>query len=114
MWEVLDEDFLSEKMQPEKLEKYLYFLQSCAQESLDGLLSRTGTTIKPGNIHFRKGYPAAVILDSVNSVQPDVLMMGTVCEVGVRDLLMGNTADTVLRQINCPVLALKPDGLFSA
>ena len=39
--------------------------------------------------------------------------MGTVCEVGAGGLLIGNTADMVLRQINRPVLAIKPDTLFS-
>ena len=71
------------------------------------------SAIQPDNVHFHKGCPSEVILKSVRKLQPDLIVMGTVCEAGIGDLLIGNTADMVLRQISCPVLAIKPDALFS-
>ena len=42
----------------------------------------------------------------------DVLVLGTVAR-NLKSLLMGNTADTVLRQITCSVLTVKPAGFAS-
>ena len=112
-WEAMDESFLSDKIEAEKLSEYLTFLKSSAKESLDRILLQAGKVIQPGDVHFHKGTPSEVILKHTESLQPDVVVMGTVCEAGVGGLLIGNTADMVLRQINRPVLAIKPDALFT-
>lgn len=39
--------------------------------------------------------------------------MGRVARTGLSGLFMGNTAETVLRSVDCSVLALKPDGFVS-
>ncbi len=111
-WEVEDEDFLIEKMKPEKLEQYAAFLRLSAKEILDGLLADAGKPVETGHVQFCKGDPSEVILDCVESQQPDVVVMGTVTDTEVGGLLIGNTTDMVLRQIHCPVLAVKPDSLF--
>ena len=40
----------------------------------------------------------------------DVIVMGTVARTGVPGFIMGNTAETILNQIDCSVLAIKPPG----
>lgn len=112
-WEAMDETFLSQKIEPELLGEYLVMLESKAREGLDSVISRSKSSIQACNVHFRKGYPSEMILENVEKLQPDLVVMGTVCEAGIGDLLIGNTADIVLRQIGCSVLAIKPDGLFS-
>ena len=47
------------------------------------------------------------------SLPADVVVMGTVARVGVPGLLMGNTAEDVLNNLDCAVLALKPEGFES-
>jgi nucleotide-binding universal stress UspA family protein len=111
-WEIPEEDFLKEKMQADKLAKYAEDLQASADRRLKALLAKAGTTGGLSNVYFRKGYPARAILEYVESPQPDILVMGTVCKTDVGGLLVGNTADMVLRQVNCSVLAIKPDSLF--
>ena len=39
--------------------------------------------------------------------------MGTVAGTGISGLLMGNTAEMILTQIDCSVLAVKPEGFVS-
>jgi nucleotide-binding universal stress UspA family protein len=39
--------------------------------------------------------------------------MGTVARTGVRGFIMGNTAETILEQIVCSVLAIKPPGFVT-
>jgi nucleotide-binding universal stress UspA family protein len=36
--------------------------------------------------------------------------MGTVARTGVAGLFIGNTAEAILEQIECSVLAVKPEG----
>ena len=39
--------------------------------------------------------------------------MGTVARTGIPGLLIGNTAESVLSQVGCSVIAVKPDGFVS-
>lgn len=43
----------------------------------------------------------------------DLLVMGTVGRTGIPGFFIGNTADSVLRQVDCSVLAIKPDGFHT-
>ena len=46
-------------------------------------------------------------------LQVDCIVMGTVARTGVRGFIMGNTAETILEQIDCSVLAIKPQGFVT-
>jgi nucleotide-binding universal stress UspA family protein len=39
--------------------------------------------------------------------------MGTVARTGISGFFMGNTAETILNQLNCSVLAVKPHGFVT-
>jgi universal stress protein E len=43
-------------------------------------------------------------------VQADLVVMGTIPRTGVSGLITGNTAETILSQLSCSVLAIKPPG----
>jgi universal stress protein E len=40
----------------------------------------------------------------------DLIVMGTVCRTGIAGLFIGNTAESILGEVSCSVLTLKPDG----
>ena len=61
----------------------------------------------------RRGEPDAVILDFVVGEGIDLVVMGTVARGGIAGLLIGNTAERILRKLPCSVLAVKPDGFVS-
>ena len=42
--------------------------------------------------------------------QSDIAVMGTLSRSGVDGLLIGNTAERILRRVECSVLAVKPEG----
>ena len=46
----------------------------------------------------------------VKRIDADIIVMGTVARTGIPGFFMGNTAETILNQINCSVLAIKPRG----
>ena len=42
-----------------------------------------------------------------------LIVMGTVARTGLGGLIMGNTAETILRSVECSVLAVKPEGFVT-
>jgi nucleotide-binding universal stress UspA family protein len=60
--------------------------------------------------HLPKGSPREELPALVKRIDADVLVMGTVARTGVAGLLMGNTAEAVLKQVDCSILAVKPPG----
>ena len=63
--------------------------------------------------HILKGDPGDLIPRLVLRKGIGVIVMGTVCRVGVPGLFIGNTAERVLRHVSCSVLTVKPDGFVS-
>ena len=61
----------------------------------------------------RRGEPEAVIPQFVVDHGVDLVVMGTVARRGIPGLLIGNTAERILRKLPCSVLAVKPDGFVS-
>lgn len=63
--------------------------------------------------HLIKGWPSDVIPYFVNQVKADLIVMGTVGRTGIPGFIMGNTAENILNQIDCSVLAVKPEDFVS-
>ncbi|WP_028112212.1 universal stress protein [Ferrimonas kyonanensis] len=61
-------------------------------------------------IHLLKGDACQQIPSLSQQIDADLVVMGTVARTGVSGLIMGNTAETILGQIQCSVLAVKPPG----
>lgn len=63
--------------------------------------------------HIRRGAAATVIPEIAKELQADLVVMGTVARTGIAGLLIGNTAEAILEQLQCSVLAVKPPGFVS-
>ncbi len=63
--------------------------------------------------HLLRGDPGEVIPRLVGERRIDLVVMGTVARTGVPGLIIGNTAERVLDQIGCSVLAVKPEGFIT-
>ena len=71
------------------------------QETMDYLKPRT---------HLVKGLARKEIPALAKRIEADLVVMGTVGRTGVPGFIMGNTAEMILNQIDCSVLAIKPPG----
>jgi nucleotide-binding universal stress UspA family protein len=60
-----------------------------------------------------KGWAHKEIPALVRDLGADLVVMGTVARTGISGLLMGNTAEMILTQIDCSVLAVKPQEFVS-
>lgn len=63
--------------------------------------------------HMVKGWARKEIPALAKRIEADLVVMGTVARTGVPGFIMGNTAETILNQIDCSVLAIKPPGFVT-
>lgn len=123
VWRALGESSLrfGFEQQPEAdVDAYVEGIREKHQQHLDALVaefvSNTGRDavdyIKP-QIHLVKGFARDVVPQLVKENQIDLVTMGTVGRTGIPGFIMGNTAETILSQINCSVLAIKPQGFVT-
>ena len=65
------------------------------------------------SIHLVPGAPGDVLPRLADHLDIGLIVMGTVGRTGLRGLIMGNTAETILRSVRCSVLAVKPEGFVT-
>ena len=59
------------------------------------------------------GHPRDAIPEYVADQNIDLIVMGTVCRTGIKGFLIGNTAESIMEDVRCSILALKPQGFVS-
>jgi nucleotide-binding universal stress UspA family protein len=64
-------------------------------------------------VYLLKGEPGHLIPQLVAEKEAGLIVMGTVSRTGVAGLLIGNTAEKILHQVDCSVLTVKPDGFVT-
>lgn len=104
---------LSEK----QVAHYVEQLRRRHDENLKTLLRKVSAARKSDDLavvrpktHLLKGFAREQIPAFARQIDADLIIMGTVGRTGVRGVFMGNTAETILNQIDCSVLAIKPPG----
>lgn len=68
---------------------------------------------QPAQVHLVTEPPDVAILDHIERHSIELLVTGTVARTGIPGLITGNTAERLLPQIPCSVLAVKPEGFKS-
>jgi nucleotide-binding universal stress UspA family protein len=92
---------------------YLERARQRAAATLREVARVSGGGVDEARIVLRRGEPDEAIPEFVVSEGVDLLVMGTVARAGIPGLLIGNTAERVLRKLPCSVLTIKPDGFVS-
>jgi len=79
------------------------------QQSLNAIRNRIdGPDLRyPIETRLSRGFEAEEILRLAQEIKPDLVVMGTHGRTGLRRILVGNTAASVLPKANCPVLVVK-------
>lgn len=60
--------------------------------------------------HIFKQQTIEAIAQTVDKYDIDLVIMGTVGRTGIEGYFMGNTAESILDQLQCSVIAVKPEG----
>ncbi|TWT87786.1 universal stress protein [Stieleria varia] len=109
-WEFLMEKPLRRRAGDAEVDAALEAHDASVRQAAKELLSHHGGEGIQVDLRIERGSASTVIRDSVEKTAADLLVMGTVCRTGVAGFLIGNTAETVLSNVTCSVLALKPQG----
>lgn len=108
------------RMPEEEVDTYVEQARQQHSDNLNALLHDVATGqsrdaldyLKP-QTHLMKGWARKVIPLLIKDIEVDLVVMGTVARTGVPGFIMGNTAETILNQIDCSVLAIKPSGFIT-
>lgn len=82
-------------------------------EALGNRAGADGLAYARPRLHLPRGPARYVIPALAADLDVDLVVMGTVGRTGIPGLLIGNTAETILNEIECSVLAVKPPGFIS-
>ncbi|TKB50456.1 universal stress protein UspE [Ferrimonas sediminicola] len=81
------------------------------QEHLEELGAKHG--IAADHCHARQGDPEEVIVAIAQDLDAELVVLGTIGEQGITATLLGSTAEHVIYNIGCDLLALKPSSFES-
>ncbi|HEX6322751.1 MAG TPA: universal stress protein [Vicinamibacterales bacterium] len=109
-WSPFGEDLLHSRMKAEDFEAFLAASRREAEQALDALVAGLGPESAGIATEIVKAEPHEAILAFVDAKTIDLVVMGTVGRGGVAGIVMGNTAERVLRGLRRSVLAIKPAG----
>lgn len=82
-------------------------------ETVFGAQSEESMNYLKPQLHVVQGNAKSIVPKLAKDLSAELVVMGTVGRTGVPGLLIGNTAESILAQLNCSVLAFKPEGFIS-
>ena len=83
------------------------------EKSFNQLLSQCSTITQDCQLHLVDGDPRVIIPEFIKQQGIDIVVMGTVARTGIKGFVIGNTAEAILSQIHCSIMAIKPDNFQS-
>lgn len=115
-WHFVFEDYLRDsvwvKTTDEELERLLKEEKQGHLKKLESLMQEAKVSDEH-QVHLLKGRPEVQIPSFINENNIDILVMGTVARTGITGFIIGNTAENILQELDCSLLALKPAGFVS-
>lgn len=80
---------------------------------ITNILGRDAMEYLKPRTHLVRGSANKEIPELAKRIKAELVVMGTVARTGIPGFIMGNTAETILNQIDCSVLAIKPPGFIT-
>lgn len=107
----LDRHMARTGVSEDELCKYRESLLAEAETKVHEQLAGTDyrTVEKSVQVHIAEGPAHACILSAIENLDIDLLVMATHGRGGIPGMLFGNTAERLLPELPCALLALKPD-----
>jgi universal stress protein A len=84
-------------------------IEEGVQEELELLANDCRRDVMEVSAHSRAGAPAEEIVRFADEHAADLVIMGTHGWTGVRHLILGSTAENVVRSAHCPVLTVRSE-----
>lgn len=111
-WAVAEEQALRHspflRIPPTEAVDYVHSIEAQHQQRLDALVAGFLDIVPATHVHLIKGDASDVVPAFARDNNVDVVVMGTHARSGIKRLLMGSTAESIVAAIECSVLAIKP------
>ena len=117
-WEALGESEMRGsfmRVPEEKVNAYVEQARLQHESSMEKLMRKVANDLDQGALEYLnpevllvKGWARKVIPALAKRIEADLVVMGTVARTGIPGFIMGNTAESILSQLECSVLAIKP------
>ena len=122
-WDAIGEDAMrvgSIRTPEDEINAYVEEVRQQQSHNLDVLINEIKKKIgrdalgyiKP-QIHLIKGFARKCVPELATKINAELVVMGTVDRTGLPGFFMGNTAESILNQLDCSVLAIKPAGFVT-
>lgn len=89
-------------------EATIHTYREAAQERLTALQHRLSERLSEVDAHLVFGTPHRAILETIERLEPDLVVVGTRGLSGLSHLLLGSTAERVVQHAQVPVLTVPP------
>jgi universal stress protein E len=123
VWDAIGESFLRGAFMHASDDAVAAYVEHARQRNAKGLdalmaelkahLGNDAVEFLKPKTHLAKGSARREIPVLAQQLQVDLVVMGTVARTGIPGLIMGNTAEAILEQLDCSVLAIKPPGFVT-
>jgi len=114
VWQVPEEDTLRNsgfaRVSDAEVDALVESKRRHSESKLNELLQRYPDKGKECHVHLPKGAAREVIPEFARKQRVELIVMGTVGRTGISGFIIGNTAEAILNQVECSVLAVKPPG----
>lgn len=87
--------------------------QQDRQKHMDKIIEHNVITQSPPITKLLEGIAQEKIPQYIEENNVDLIVMGTVCRTGIPGYFIGNTAESILSEVSCSVLTIKPEGFIS-
>lgn len=112
-WTLFGGSVLRSRLPREEFLEYGVCTRRAAHDAMAQFAEPLADRLTGVTIQLVEGEPAPAILHFVEANDIDLVVMGTVARTGIAGLVMGNTAERLLRRLRSSVIALKPPGFKS-
>ena len=112
-WNAYAEDRLRRSLSDSAFKDYSGLWHEDVSRRTRGFISDFERHIRPDCIHLVHGGPGDIIPQFAHEHRVDLTVMGTLGNLGRHGVFVGDTAERVLNQLECSVLAIKPPGFVS-
>jgi universal stress protein E len=91
-------------------DRSLQQIEAQARQAAEANLERVlrGSSVKAAHRYLIGRHPVDAVLQASRKCHSAIVVMGAVSRSGLKRLLIGNTAESILDQVRCDVLVVKP------
>lgn len=108
-----DLDSIRSEITDEVRARLLHRNELLHREPVERLLERYVLDDLQHHVHVVHGIAESLLPKIAQEKDIDLIVMGTIGRTGIAGLFMGDTAELILRQVECAVLTVKPEGFVT-